>query len=213
MFTSASSFLFFLSSGNHGNPRIRGEISCLHVHSTKAISYELVWDRCGNTTGKEDCNVEVDRTMEHQHMIFQDNCHAWAAWKHYTAKNGHISQQVQGNQTISVRRQVHHSRRFVGNHVHKCFKVCIILFFKQTFWHCDNVYCLYFVVGVFLRWVEMGFLVYRIKNSHINTSKTIRQIWITEIRIYITRVWHRWSASSTIKALSFELSVEQVCEH
>ena len=61
--------------------RLLAQVKCF---LSPRLSYELVWNRCVNTKGKEGCNVEVDRSMEHRNRIFQDNCHGL---------HGHITQQ------------------------------------------------------------------------------------------------------------------------
>ena len=46
----------------------------VHVFLSPRLSYELVWNRFVNTTGKADGNVEVDRVVEHHNRVFQGAC-------------------------------------------------------------------------------------------------------------------------------------------
>ncbi|XP_072166071.1 uncharacterized protein [Diadema setosum] len=51
--------------------RLLAQVKCF---LTPRLAYELTWNRSVNTKGKAGCNVELDRTMEHQNRIFKEHC-------------------------------------------------------------------------------------------------------------------------------------------
>lgn len=48
----------------------------VHCFLSPQLSYELVWNRFVNKTGKVKGNIEVDRELEHQNRVFKGQCKA-----------------------------------------------------------------------------------------------------------------------------------------
>ena len=168
-----------------------------------------------NTKGKEGCNVEVDRTMEDQHITFSrtiamgflDTSHS-QEWTYFTKGPRQSDQWCE-------EAGIYHGRSFVGNHVHKCFKILwwkwpqifVLLSHDTEFtvWDCMIQIAkirMYFCCRGFLRWAEYDipslqdqeFTLRHYMYMYTNTSQTIGHMWITEIRIS-QDFWQKWSAS------------------
>nr|XP_054758519.1 uncharacterized protein LOC129264636 [Lytechinus pictus] len=46
----------------------------VHVFLSPRLSYELVWNRFANPSGRQYGNMEVDRLMEHHNRVFKESC-------------------------------------------------------------------------------------------------------------------------------------------